>query len=77
MAIEKQSNTIRAKVICLFRDGKRILVGDAFDPTKKELFYWEMPLTQPKKNCSTAHPGEALSLERRAKKPYGERCAKS
>ena len=31
--------TIRAKVICIFRDGKRILVGDAFDPTKNELFY--------------------------------------
>jgi len=39
MAVEKQSNTIRAKVICLFRNGKQILVGDAFDPTKNELFY--------------------------------------
>lgn len=39
MAVEKQSNTIRAKVICLFQNGKRILVGDAYDPTKNELFY--------------------------------------
>ncbi|MFH2038825.1 MAG: NUDIX hydrolase [Chloroflexota bacterium] len=30
---------IRAKVICIFRDGTRILVGDAFDPAKNELFY--------------------------------------
>ena len=34
-----QSNTIRTKVICVFRNGKRILVGDAIDPTKNELFY--------------------------------------
>lgn len=30
---------IRAKAICIFRDGRRILVRDAFDPTKNELFY--------------------------------------
>jgi ADP-ribose pyrophosphatase YjhB (NUDIX family) len=30
---------IRAKVVCVFRNGSRILVGDAFDPTKQELFY--------------------------------------
>ena len=33
------AKTIRSKVICIFRDGKRILVGDAFDPIKNELFY--------------------------------------
>ena len=30
---------IRAKVICVFRNGSRILVGDAYDPTKREWFY--------------------------------------
>jgi ADP-ribose pyrophosphatase YjhB (NUDIX family) len=30
---------IRAKVICVFRNGNRILVGDAFDPSKQEWFY--------------------------------------
>ena len=30
---------IRAKVVCVFRNRGRILVGDAYDPTKKELFY--------------------------------------
>jgi ADP-ribose pyrophosphatase YjhB (NUDIX family) len=30
---------IRAKVICVFRNGGRILVGDAYDPTKDEAFY--------------------------------------
>ena len=30
---------IRAKVVCVFRNGNRILVGDAYDPTKQELFY--------------------------------------
>ena len=27
------------KVVCVFRNGGRILVGDAYDATKKELFY--------------------------------------
>jgi len=39
MSNDNPSNTIRTKVICVFRDGKRILVGDAHDPTKNELFY--------------------------------------
>jgi 8-oxo-dGTP pyrophosphatase MutT (NUDIX family) len=30
---------IRAIAICVFRDGSRILVGDGYDPTKRELFY--------------------------------------
>ena len=30
---------IRPIVICVFRNGSRILVGDAYDPTKKQLFY--------------------------------------
>ena len=30
---------IRAKVVCVFRNGNRILVVDAYDPTKQELFY--------------------------------------
>ena len=30
---------IRAKVICIFRNGSRILVCDAYDPTKQEAFY--------------------------------------
>ncbi len=39
MSNEVSTRTIRAKVICIFRDGRRILVGDAFDPTKNEFFY--------------------------------------
>lgn len=30
---------IRVKVVCVFRNGNRILVGDACDPTKRQLFY--------------------------------------
>jgi ADP-ribose pyrophosphatase YjhB (NUDIX family) len=30
---------IRAKVVCVFRNGNRILVGAAYDPTEQELFY--------------------------------------
>ncbi len=30
---------IRAIAICIFRNGNRILVGDAYDPTKDEVFY--------------------------------------
>ena len=30
---------IRAIVICVFRNGNRILVGDGYDPTKQEVFY--------------------------------------
>ncbi|MBU1109534.1 MAG: NUDIX domain-containing protein [Candidatus Riflebacteria bacterium] len=30
---------IRAKVVCVFRNQGQILVGDAFDPTKQQLFY--------------------------------------
>jgi ADP-ribose pyrophosphatase YjhB (NUDIX family) len=30
---------IRAKVVCVFRNGNRILAGDAYDPTKQQLFY--------------------------------------
>ena len=30
---------IRIKVVCVFRNRGRILLGDAYDPTKKELFY--------------------------------------
>jgi ADP-ribose pyrophosphatase YjhB (NUDIX family) len=39
MTNENQLNTIRVKVICIFQNGKRILVGDAFDPSKNEWFY--------------------------------------
>jgi len=39
MSNDNLSNSIRAKVICVFRNGKHILVGDAYDPTKNELFY--------------------------------------
>ena len=30
---------IRAKVVCVFRNDNRIFIGDAYDPTNKELFY--------------------------------------
>lgn len=30
---------IRTKVICVFRNENRILVGDAYDPTKRQTFY--------------------------------------
>lgn len=30
---------IRTKVVCVFRNGRRILVADAYDPTKNEWFY--------------------------------------
>lgn len=30
---------IRAKVVCVFRNGNRILVGDAYDSTDQEPFY--------------------------------------
>lgn len=30
---------IRPIAICVFRHGRRILVGDAYDPTKEQLFY--------------------------------------
>lgn len=33
------SNQIRPLVICLFRDGERILVGEGYDPAKRETFY--------------------------------------
>lgn len=36
---EPVTGYIRAIAICVFRDGNRILVGDAYDPTKQELFY--------------------------------------
>lgn len=39
MSTEKISKTIRVKVICIFRKGNCILVREAFDPTKNELFY--------------------------------------
>lgn len=32
-------NIIRPKTLCVFRNGSRILVGDAYDPVKQELFY--------------------------------------
>lgn len=32
-------NVIRPKVLCVFRNGDRILVGDAYDPVKRERFY--------------------------------------
>jgi 8-oxo-dGTP pyrophosphatase MutT (NUDIX family) len=33
------SNQIRPLAICLFRDGDRILVGEGYDPVKREQFY--------------------------------------
>jgi 8-oxo-dGTP pyrophosphatase MutT (NUDIX family) len=39
MSDETLCGTIRPIAICVFRHGKRILVGDAYDPTKQELFY--------------------------------------
>jgi ADP-ribose pyrophosphatase YjhB (NUDIX family) len=32
-------NQIRPLAICLFRDGDRILVGEGYDPVKRETFY--------------------------------------
>lgn len=39
MGYDPLTGYIRAKVICVFRNGNRILVGDAYDPTKDEVFY--------------------------------------
>jgi 8-oxo-dGTP pyrophosphatase MutT (NUDIX family) len=39
MSEETMCGYIRPIAICVFRHGKRILVGDAHDPTKQELFY--------------------------------------
>ena len=33
------SNQIRPLAICIFRDGNRILVGEGYDPVKRETFY--------------------------------------
>ncbi|RJP49354.1 MAG: NUDIX domain-containing protein [Anaerolineaceae bacterium] len=33
------SNQIRPLAICIFRDGDRILVGEGYDPVKRETFY--------------------------------------
>jgi len=33
------TGNIRAKVVCVFRNENRILVGDAYDPTEQERFY--------------------------------------
>lgn len=32
-------NQIRPLAICLFRNGDRILVGEGYDPVKREMFY--------------------------------------
>ena len=32
-------NQIRPLAICIFRDGDRILVGEGYDPVKRETFY--------------------------------------
>ena len=39
MSDEAITGHIRAIVICVFRDGSRILVGDGYDPTKRQVFY--------------------------------------
>jgi ADP-ribose pyrophosphatase YjhB (NUDIX family) len=36
---EKVTGFIRTIAICVFRNGGRILVGDAYDPTKDKVFY--------------------------------------
>jgi 8-oxo-dGTP pyrophosphatase MutT (NUDIX family) len=36
---EHDTRHIRPIAICVFRDGDRILVGDGYDPTKREVFY--------------------------------------
>ena len=36
---EHETRPIRPIAICVFRDGNRILVGDGYDPTKREVFY--------------------------------------
>lgn len=39
MTDSPQPGIIRPKVICVFRNGNRILVADLFDPTTKQHFY--------------------------------------
>jgi 8-oxo-dGTP pyrophosphatase MutT (NUDIX family) len=39
MTDSPHTGIIRPKVICIFRNGNRILVADLFDPTKKQHFY--------------------------------------
>lgn len=39
MSTDPLTGYLRAKVICVFRNGGRILVIQAYDPTKREHFY--------------------------------------
>ncbi len=39
MPIDPLTGNIRAKVVCVFRRQNKILVGEAFDPIKKQMFY--------------------------------------
>ncbi|MBI5834940.1 MAG: NUDIX hydrolase [Armatimonadetes bacterium] len=38
-ASDPSTGYLRVIAICVFRDGRRILVGDAWDPTKQQMFY--------------------------------------